>query len=342
MIPTRQLYTSPDALNAQSAGSQSMDQLAEFASSMVYVMWHGRKITNMTSSGGYRNSLWQGGSPTSSFQRFCSHVFKATAIHESAVYLCLKYVALLLQLNPTMEGSEGSEYRLFVVALILACKFLDDNTFANSTWSEVSGMKLRDLNLMEAEFMEAIHYRLFIRSQDFNQWKTLADVCRDRLSCYYLHTRPLEQEQFVLSILYTIGLRPMQPSVSVAPRVVAPPPVAVIPIALPTTTAAGAATGSLYTSYDIYCDEIEAARIKQYQNSYNRYQHFMQSVSNHVNHDHPVQHQPTVQPLQPPIGAPAGYPITNLSESTWDPLFYSIYGSMYNTYQQQPISWSNF
>lgn len=41
------------------------------------------------------------------------------AISESAVYLSLKYVALLLRLNPAMEGSEGSKYRVFVVALIM-------------------------------------------------------------------------------------------------------------------------------------------------------------------------------------------------------------------------------
>lgn len=49
----------------------------------------------------------------------CIQVLTATSLKESVVYLCLKYVAMLLQLNPNMEGSEGSEYRLFVVALML-------------------------------------------------------------------------------------------------------------------------------------------------------------------------------------------------------------------------------
>ena len=43
----------------------------------------------------------------------------ATQLQESAVYLSLKYIAILLQSNTSIEGAEGSEYRLFIVALML-------------------------------------------------------------------------------------------------------------------------------------------------------------------------------------------------------------------------------
>lgn len=33
--------------------------------------------------------------------------------------LSLKYIAMLLQKNPNIQGAEGSEYRLFTVALML-------------------------------------------------------------------------------------------------------------------------------------------------------------------------------------------------------------------------------
>ncbi|KAI7865823.1 uncharacterized protein EV154DRAFT_488663 [Mucor mucedo] len=322
MITNQDLYSSAEPLIFQRADYQNIDQLAAFASSMIYVMWHCRKSTNLTCPGGYLTSFSYGGKSTSSFRWFCSYVFKAMAISESAVYLSLKYVALLLRLNPAMEGSEGSEYRVFVVALILACKFLDDVTFVNTTWSEVSGMTLTSLNQMEAEFLQGINYRLFIKSQDYNQWKTLADECRDRLSCYGLPTTTSEQEKTVLSVLYTIGLRPLQPLV----------PVATKPVAPPQPTPAGAAGYSNH-SRDICYNEIDAAIIKQYQNSYIVYRHFMQSASNHVNsRDHPIQQQH--------LEDYTGCHITNLSGSTWDPLYYSIYGSNNNNYKQ-PIPWPN-
>lgn len=152
-------------------------------------------------------------------------------------------------------------------------------------------MNIRDLNLMEAEFMEALDYSLFVRSQEYNIWKHLIDGCRDRLS-HYNNTMPLQQEQLVISILYTIGLQPIQP---------------------------------VFNPYgDGYSREWDAAAARlQYENSYNRYQHFKQSTTT------------TRASTIPPVG----YPITNLSQSSWDPLAYSLNQTMYSS---QPISWSNF
>jgi hypothetical protein len=43
----------------------------------------------------------------------------ATQLSESVILLALKYIAMLLQYNPSIQGAEGSEYRLFTVALML-------------------------------------------------------------------------------------------------------------------------------------------------------------------------------------------------------------------------------
>lgn len=171
----------------------------------------------------------------------------------------------------------------------IANKFLDDNTFSNKTWSEVSGMKIHDLNLMEAEFMEALDYSLFVRSQEYNIWKNVIDGCRDRLS-HYNNASPHQRQQLVVSILHTIGLERMQQPQQQLP---------------------------IFNYIDNYYGDPYKL---QYANSYNRYQHFMQSKA----------------VTQPPVG----YPITNLSQSSWDPLAYSLNQSFYST--QTPISWSNF
>jgi hypothetical protein len=52
-------------------------------------------------------------------------VLKATQLSESVVVLSLKYIAMLLQNNPNIQGAEGSEYRLFTVALMLGKCRLD-------------------------------------------------------------------------------------------------------------------------------------------------------------------------------------------------------------------------
>ena len=42
-------------------------------------------------------------------------------------------------------------------------------------------MKLHDLNTMEAEFLEAIGYGLFIKEYEFDQWRRAVDGCRQHV-----------------------------------------------------------------------------------------------------------------------------------------------------------------
>ncbi|KAI8970321.1 cyclin-domain-containing protein [Mycotypha africana] len=242
------LFTPPSTPSTiKRLNDSDTSQLADFAAMMVYLMWHTRKMirsadtphSSASSSPVYGNTSWmwqktkKPSSTTSphshvhpgpflhpsayyyynnaspAFKKFCYQVLTSTQLKESAVYLSLKYIAILLKSNPSIEGAEGSEYRLFIVALMLANKFLDDNTFTNKTWSDVSGMKVHDLNVMEAEFLEALDFNLFVRDYDYRIWKHLLEECRHRAQLYQYyqqHSSSQRQQQLILDILQILGL----------------------------------------------------------------------------------------------------------------------------------------
>ncbi|KAL0091425.1 hypothetical protein J3Q64DRAFT_1723590 [Phycomyces blakesleeanus] len=174
--------------------------LAEFAASMVYLMWHARQPLR------HGISSRSAASANPAFKRFVLQVLTATRLTESVVYLAMKFIAILLYSNPTIEGDEGSEYRLLIVALMLSNKFLDDITFTNKTWAEVSGMKLQDLNVMEAEFLDALDYNIFVRDTEYNHWKTVLDRCRERARMTCFESSP-EREEFIRVTLVSLGLK---------------------------------------------------------------------------------------------------------------------------------------
>lgn len=67
-------------------------------------------------------------------------------------------------------------------------------------------MKLHDLNTMEAEFLEVIGYGLFVRQEEFDQWKHAVEGCRihvERMSMdgyqYYL-------DNLIQAVLLSLGL----------------------------------------------------------------------------------------------------------------------------------------
>src|SRR5205085_860261 len=49
-------------------------------------------------------------------------------------------------------------------------KFLDDNTFTNKTWADITGMKSKDVNHLEMQFLSGIEFRLFTSSWQYSEW----------------------------------------------------------------------------------------------------------------------------------------------------------------------------
>jgi len=112
--------------------------------------------------------------PKPMFRKFCLDVLSATLLSPSVILLSLKYIRkLMLNLkssNKIVNTGDGAEYRFFTGALILANKFLDDNTFTNKTWADITGMKIKDVNHLEMQFLSGIDFRLFTTPSEYSEW----------------------------------------------------------------------------------------------------------------------------------------------------------------------------
>ncbi|PIA19395.1 hypothetical protein COEREDRAFT_79317 [Coemansia reversa NRRL 1564] len=104
------------------------------------------------------------------FQKFCSELLRSTQIAVPIVMLALLYVQRFKQRFPGLYGGSGSEYRMFVVALMLSSKILEDNTFTVQTWSEVSHLPVKELIIMQREFLLALDHRLHVTDTEYNAW----------------------------------------------------------------------------------------------------------------------------------------------------------------------------
>lgn len=49
---------------------------------------------------------------------------------------------------------------------------LDDNTYTNKTWAEVSGIAVHEIHIMEVEFLSNIRYDLFSSEAAWSRWQT--------------------------------------------------------------------------------------------------------------------------------------------------------------------------
>ena len=109
-----------------------------------------------------------------SFRKWVLQVLSATRLPSATILLSLNYLTVRLRDQPPRisSTSENQIYRLLAVALILGSKFLDDNTFINRSWSDVSGIRVSELNDLEMEWLQAIEYKLHCDPNDSNGFST--------------------------------------------------------------------------------------------------------------------------------------------------------------------------
>ncbi|KAL1914436.1 uncharacterized protein VTP21DRAFT_8888 [Calcarisporiella thermophila] len=201
----------PPTPQSQNTEPASTTQLAEFAAFMMHAMCYSKRATTtrvylpggIPASVPARVTTLIAPNPSPAFKKFCDQILSATQLSEWGVLLALKYIALLARdTNLVTQGVEGSEYRFFTVALMLSSKFLDDNTFTNKTWSEVSGLNLLELNRTELEFLEAMQYRLVVPGAEYHWWHEALDLFCGKLS--------MDERQFADQALRVFGILPVE------------------------------------------------------------------------------------------------------------------------------------
>ncbi|KAK2464867.1 hypothetical protein APHAL10511_002943 [Amanita phalloides] len=110
---------------------------------------------------------------TPTFAQFMRKLLETTQVSQSVIVLSLHYIYNLRGKNRFTPAQPGSEFRIAVAGLMMANKFLDDNTYTNKTWSEVSGIDLSEINKMEREFLLGVDFNLYVDKPTYESWLNL-------------------------------------------------------------------------------------------------------------------------------------------------------------------------
>ena len=113
---------------------------------------------------------------------FVQEVLRRSKTSYSTLQVALYYLVLIQSCIPkhdfTMEQPEDSQTcramqcgrRMFLAALILASKYLQDRNFSARAWSKISGLKTFEINTNEMAFLSAVNWKLHIPEPVFNRW----------------------------------------------------------------------------------------------------------------------------------------------------------------------------
>lgn len=113
---------------------------------------------------------------------FVQEVLRRSKTSYSTLQVALYYLILVQSCIPkhdfTMEQSEDSSAcramqcgrRMFLAALILASKYLQDRNYSIRAWSKISGLRICEINTNELAFLSAVKWKLHIPEPVFHRW----------------------------------------------------------------------------------------------------------------------------------------------------------------------------
>jgi len=107
-------------------------------------------------------------------RRLLHQLLNRTHVTSAAFLLALLFIRRYRETGAP-SGGPGSQYRMFVVALILAHKYTEDHPLGNGMWAGFSQIPIYEVNAIEREFLGFIGHRLLINVREFRQWAVTLD-----------------------------------------------------------------------------------------------------------------------------------------------------------------------
>ncbi|KAF1948026.1 hypothetical protein EJ02DRAFT_332474 [Clathrospora elynae] len=115
----------------------------------------------------------------STFRSWVHQVLCATRLPSATILLSMFYLSNRMPMLSHEPKTDTHLFRLLTIALVLGSKFLDDNTFINRSWSEVSGIQVHELNDLELEWLLAIKFKLHRDPTEQQGWTSWSEHWKD-------------------------------------------------------------------------------------------------------------------------------------------------------------------
>ncbi|CAK7218588.1 PHO85 cyclin-5 [Sporothrix curviconia] len=168
----------PSLLRQSDRRTTFVDHLVDASTQIVQAIW---PLSSVVGRGESASS-----SSNSSYllplRTFIQETLRRSRASYSTLQVALYYLVLIKPRLPsqnfTTEQTNDSHAcralqcgrRMFLAALILASKYLQDRNYSARAWSKISGLSTAEINQNETAFLHSVNWRLHITNEVYNRW----------------------------------------------------------------------------------------------------------------------------------------------------------------------------
>ncbi|RCI13834.1 hypothetical protein L249_8248 [Ophiocordyceps polyrhachis-furcata BCC 54312] len=123
-----------------------------------------------------------------SLRIFIQETLRRSRTSYSTLQVALYYLILIKARIPKCAAEQHADpksthralqcgRRMFLAALILASKYLQDRNYSARAWSKISGLNTHEINQNEMAFLVAVNWKLHIADDVFKRWTDIVLKC---------------------------------------------------------------------------------------------------------------------------------------------------------------------
>ena len=107
--------------------------------------------------------------PKISIYDYLKRIQTYSYIEKSTLIISLIYIDRICQIGH-LTLTYYNIHRILFAAIIIAIKYNEDSFYDNKYYSEIAGVDLKELNIMENTFAEMCHFKLYIADEIFEKY----------------------------------------------------------------------------------------------------------------------------------------------------------------------------
>ena len=113
--------------------------------------------------------------PSISIYEYLKRIQNYSLIEKNTLILSLIYIDRLCKLGK-VTLTYYNIHRIIFAAILIAIKYNEDNFFDNKFYSEIAGIKLNELNLLEYTFIKLCDFKMFVSKDIFDKYNTYLNL----------------------------------------------------------------------------------------------------------------------------------------------------------------------
>lgn len=109
--------------------------------------------------------------PQLSIEDYLGRIAKYFQCSNECFVLSLVYIDRIVKVHPEFTICNLNIHRLIVTSVMLAVKYFDDVYYSNDYYAKVGGIRRKEVNALEAQFLRLIDWRVYVSPTEYDQYR---------------------------------------------------------------------------------------------------------------------------------------------------------------------------